>query len=224
MFMIPLKDSIKTATFPIITISLIFVNILFYVWMFFFLPYSAREDLYRNLGLIPYEFLLSLTEKNYLLPYNLFTLFSSMFLHGNLFHLLGNMLYLWIFGNNVEDAMGHKRFLLFYFFSGLCAALLQFLYDPFSTVPMIGASGAISGILGAYLLLFPFARVMTLIVIFIFLKIVELPAIFFLTLWFLMQILFSHIEGVAWYAHIGGFIFGILTVKLFKKRRKRRFT
>jgi membrane associated rhomboid family serine protease len=147
------------------------------------------------------------------------TLFTSMFLHGGFLHLAGNMLYLWIFGNNIEDALGHLKFILFYVFAGLAAAVFQLLYDPSSTAPMIGASGAISGVLGAYLVLYPYARIKTLLIIFIFFKIVELPAILLLTIWFFMQILYAtSMEGVAWYAHIGGFIFGLLVVRLFVKK------
>ena len=131
------------------------------------------------------------------------------------------MLYLWIFGNNIEDSMGHVRFIFFYGLSGIAAGLFQFVYDPTSDIPMIGASGAVSGILGAYLLLFPYARVKTLIFIFIFITTVELPAIVLLTIWFFMQVLFSHTQGVAWFAHIGGFLFGLITIKLFTLGRRR---
>lgn len=128
------------------------------------------------------------------------------------------MLYLWIFGNNIEDAMGHGRFIFFYLLAGIVAAFAQLLYDPASTIPMIGASGAVSGVLGAYLVLYPFARIKTLLFIIIFIKIVELPAIVLLTIWFFMQVLYSSLEGVAWYAHIGGFIFGLVMIKLFSRK------
>ena len=164
---------------------------------------------------MPRELLVSLRHRQELLPYNLLTLLTSMFLHGGIFHLGGNMLYLWIFGNNIEDSMGHARFVLFYALSGVAAALCQFVYDPASELPMVGASGAVSGVLGAYLLLFPYARIKTLIFIFIFITTVELPAIVLLTIWFFMQVLFSHTQGVAWFAHIGGFLFGLITIRLF---------
>ncbi|MCX5812066.1 MAG: rhomboid family intramembrane serine protease [Proteobacteria bacterium] len=169
---------------------------------------------------------MAFTSKYELLPYNVLTVFTSMFLHGGFIHLGGNMLYLWIFGNNIEDSMGHGRFIFFYICSGIAAALFQLLYDPSSAVPMIGASGAVSGILGAYLLLFPHARIKTLIFILIFIKVVELPAVVLLTIWFFIQLVFSQTEGIAWYAHIGGFIFGLITIKMFtsKKVTKRRFT
>ena len=221
--MIPLKDNIKTASFPIITVSIIFVNIASYLWTLSFVP-SQRQELFRALGLVPYDVVVSFSQRPEFIPYTLFTVLSSMFLHGNLFHVGGNMLYLWIFGNNVEDMLGHRRFVGFYLASGAFSALFQFLYDPLSTLPMIGASGAVSGVLGAYLVLFPYARVMTLLFIFIFIKIVELPAAVFLTLWFFMQVLLSHTEGVAWFAHIGGFIFGMVSVNFLTRRRGRRFT
>ena len=157
-----------------------------------------------------------------LAPYNVMTVFTSMFLHGGFFHLAGNMLYLWIFGNNVEDAMGHGRFMLFYLLAGIVAAVAQLLYDPASSIPMVGASGAVSGILGAYLVLYPYARIKTLLFIVIFIKIVELPAIVLLTIWFFMQVLYSQFEGVAWYAHIGGFVFGLVTIKLFSRKLPKR--
>jgi membrane associated rhomboid family serine protease len=218
--MIPLKDNIPTRTFPIITISIIFVNMLVFLWQKIVLYGIEGDIIYRYYGLIPREFMTSLSSRWDLLPYNILTVFTSMFLHGGFLHLGGNMLYLWIFGNNVEDAMGHKRFIVFFLLSGVIAALFQFFYDPTSSVPMVGASGAISGILGAYLILFPRARIKTLLFIFIFIKIVEIPAILLLTIWFFMQIIYSHMEGVAWHAHIGGFVFGLITIKLFIKRRR----
>ncbi|MCX8021535.1 MAG: rhomboid family intramembrane serine protease [Syntrophorhabdaceae bacterium] len=224
--MIPIRDNIPTRIKPIITISIIFVNISIYLFQTFGLNLAERQNIFKYYGLIPKEFYSSLYVNYELLPYNVLTLFTSMFIHGSFIHLGGNMLYLWIFGNNIEDSMGHKRFVLFYLLSGIVAALFQLLYDPLSDIPMVGASGAVSGILGSYLLLYPYARIKTVIFIFIFIKIVELPAVVLLTLWFFMQVLFSHTEGVAWYAHIGGFVFGILTIKMFalRKTTKRRFT
>lgn len=221
--MIPLKDNIPTRSFPIITTTVIFVNIIVFLFQWLKLTPAQNEVLYRSYGLIPRELLLAATERPELLPYNSLTVLTSMFLHGGFFHLAGNMLYLWIFGNNVEDSMGHKRFLVFYLLSGIAAAGFQFLYEPLSAIPMIGASGAVSGILGAYLVLYPYARVKTLLIIIIFIKIIELPAILLLTIWFFMQVLYSGAGGVAWYAHIGGFIFGLLIIKLFARQRKRDY-
>jgi membrane associated rhomboid family serine protease len=220
--MIPLKDNVPTRIKPIITTSIIFVNILIFFWQRFSLTSVESSNIYKYYGLVPHDFFMAFTGKYELLPYNILTVFTSMFLHGGFIHLGGNMLYLWIFGNNIEDSMGHGRFIFFYVCSGIAAALFQLLYDPSSVVPMIGASGAVSGILGAYLLLFPHASIKTLIFIFIFIKVVELPAVVLLTIWFFIQLLFSQGEGVAWYAHIGGFIFGLLTIKLFTMKSATR--
>ena len=217
--MIPLKDNIPTRTLPIIAVGFIFVNILIFLWQRFALQSAASEQIYRYYGFVPHEFIVSLTSQWTLVPYNIMTIFTSMFLHGGYLHLTGNMLFLWIFGNNIEDALGHMRFIPFYILSGLAAAIFQLSYDPSSDIPMIGASGATSGILGAYLVLYPFARIKTLVFFFI----VELPAILLLTIWFFMQVLYStSMNGVAWYAHIGGFIFGLLTVKLFVRKPGRK--
>jgi membrane associated rhomboid family serine protease len=212
--MIPLKDNVPTRTFPIITIAIVLVNIIIFVWSRTLSSGSEADFVYKY-ALVPKELLVSFSSRPDLLPYNVLTIFSSMFLHGGILHVGGNMLYLWIFGNNVEDVLGHGRFVIFYLCSGLVAALVQCSFDPGSSVPMIGASGAVSGILGAYLLLFPTARVKTLIFIFIFITTVEIPAMLLLTAWFLVQILFSRGQGVAWFAHIGGFIFGLVTIKIF---------
>ncbi|MBA4417047.1 MAG: rhomboid family intramembrane serine protease [Syntrophus sp. (in: bacteria)] len=219
--MIPIKGTIPKRAFPIITTSIIFVNMLLFLWQKLFLRGAEEELLCKQFGLIPRE-LLSIASQWNLMPHNVLTIFTSMFLHEGALHLIGNMLYLWIFGGNVEDTMGRKRFLFFYLLSGIAAALFQLSYDPSSDIPMIGASGAVSGILGAYLVLFPLARVKTILIIIVLIKIVEVPAVLLLTIWFLMQIFFSYSAGVAWYAHIGGFIFGLIFVKIFtlKKRRK----
>jgi membrane associated rhomboid family serine protease len=151
-----------------------------------------------------------------------------MFLHGGFLHIFGNMLYLWIFGNNIEDTLGHFRFLLFYLLCGFAAALAQVLASPGSTVPMIGASGAVAGVLGAYILLFPGARVLTLLIIIIFIKFIRLPALIVLGFWFFLQVLGvmgGAITNVAFFAHIGGFVVGLILIKIFqpgwsKKRRR----
>jgi len=211
--MIPLRDNVPTRTAPIITATLVVVNILVFVWSLT-LPGGAERRLIGTYAFVPRDLLVSLGSRLDLLPYNILTIFTSMFLHGGVLHVAGNMLYLWIFGNNVEDAAGHFRFLLFYLFSGLAASLAQFSFDPSSSIPMIGASGAVSGILGAYLLLFPWAKVKTLIFILFFITFVDIPAVALLTVWFIIQIAFSQGPGVAWFAHIGGFVFGLLTIKI----------
>jgi membrane associated rhomboid family serine protease len=160
-----------------------------------------------------------------------FTAFTSMFMHGGLLHLGGNMLFLWIFGNNVEDSMGRVKFVLFYLLGGLAALLAQILIDTGSTVPTIGASGAVAGVLGGYLLLFPRAKVVTVIFIVFFFTIVELPALLILGFWFLQQVLFGYFDlsdptgeggGVAYFAHIGGFAFGLIAIRAFASSARRR--
>jgi membrane associated rhomboid family serine protease len=219
--MIPLKDNVPTNTFPIITIAIVLVNIIVFLGSIA-LPDSLQQQFIQKYALIPKELFTAATLRPELLPYNILTIFTSMFVHGGILHILGNMLYLWIFGNNVEDATGHFRFLLFYAASGVAAALVQCSFDPTSVSPMIGASGATSGILGAYLLLYPTARVKTLIFIVIFVTTVDLPAVLLLTLWFFVQIAFSHGQGVAWFAHIGGFLFGLIAIKIFTMGRRVR--
>jgi membrane associated rhomboid family serine protease len=148
---------------------------------------------------------------------------AAMFMHGGWFHLLSNMLYLWIFGDNVEDRMGHLKYLVFYLLAGYIATLAHVFYAPQSNAPLIGASGAIAGVLGAYLILFPRAKVLTLIFIFIFIQIIPVPAVIFLGLWFILQLLqgaaAAGAPGVAFWAHIGGFVAGMLLVKLFARRK-----
>ena len=215
--MIPLKDNVRTRSFPIITITIVLVNILIFAWSLT-LSQGLENSFVYKFALVPKEFLLSLTERPDLLPYNCLTVFTSMFLHGGVLHVAGNMLYLWIFGNNVEDTLGHGRFILFYLASGIAAAAAQFSFDPSSAAPMIGASGAVSGVLGAYLMLFPRAKVKTLIFVLVFITFVDIPAVLLLTVWFFVQIAFSASEGVAWFAHVGGLAAGMLLVGVFKQR------
>lgn len=171
-------------------------------------------------GAVPYE----ITHFVDIYPWALIppplTLFSAMFVHGGLLHVGGNMLYLWIFGDNIEDRLGHFRFFIFYVLVGLIAGLTHIIMLPDSTLPMIGASGAIAGVLGAYFLLYPRAHVLTLVFFFFFVDVVRIPAVIFLGLWFILQLLSSGAGGgIAWYAHIGGFLGGMALVKLFEKRR-----
>jgi membrane associated rhomboid family serine protease len=200
--MFPLSDVIPSRTTPFVTVGLIILNALVFL---FEVTLSERQLQLFSLtyGVVPAEFTWS-------------SVFTSMFLHGGWLHFLGNMLYLWIFGDNVEDRLGHARYLLFYLFCGAAAALGQTAIQPYSTVPMIGASGAIAGVMGAYFVLFPHSRVLTAVFIFFFLDLIEIPAIFFLGIWFLMQF-FSGVGslgadagqgGVAFWAHIAGFFVG----------------
>jgi membrane associated rhomboid family serine protease len=219
----PLKDENPTETFPYFTILLIAINSVIYFIKLAMGRYSYY--LVAGYGVIPYEIThaVDIDPKVPLGPY--ITLITSLFLHGSIWHLLGNMWFLWIFGNNIEDIEGHFRFLIFYLLGGVVASFLQIAVNPSSTVPTIGASGAISAVLGAYMLKFPRARIRTLLFIFIFITIISVPAIVFIGIWFFIQLISSigrAEAGVAWFAHIGGFVFGLATVKLFEKKKGRR--
>ena len=217
--MIPLKDDNPTRTFPFVTILIIVTNIVVYIYQLT-LGQKAETLFILRAGAIPYE-IIRFADIHPLafIPPPL-TLFSAMFIHGGFLHVAGNMLYLWIFGDNIEDRLGHFRFIVFYLLSGLIASLAHIIMLPNSTVPMIGASGAIAGVLGAYFLLYPRAHVLTLVFFFFFVDIIRIPALVFLGLWFVFQILSSGAGGgIAWYAHIGGFIGGAVLVKLFKTKR-----
>ncbi|WP_447974538.1 rhomboid family intramembrane serine protease [Nitrospira sp. Kam-Ns4a] len=228
--MIPLHDDNPTTLTPVVTITLIAACVL----VFFYevsLPEDVAELFVYRYGAIPALFLghaASAPEWAGLPAYA--SLLTSMFLHGGWMHLIGNMLYLWIFGNNVEDVMGHARFVVFYLTCGILAALSHGLIDPTSTVPMVGASGAISGVLGAYLLLFPHARVLVLVPLGFFSRIMYVPAALVLGLWFVMQVLSGGMSlgrgggGIAFFAHIGGFVAGMALIGLFKRPEVRFFT
>lgn len=218
---LPLRDENPTRRFPFLTILLILVNCL----IFLFQAFSPRGlDYYiLRMGVIPYEITHFQTLPHLPRLFPPLTLIASMFLHGSLFHLLGNMLFLWIFGNNVEDYLGSFRFIPFYLLSGLAAAFTQVAFHPNSRVPMIGASGAVAGVLGAYFILYPGARVLTLVFFFFFIRIMPVPAFYVLSFWFLAQILNIGLGGgVAWFAHIGGFLAGIVLVRRSSRRRRRR--
>jgi len=225
--MIPLRDDNPTTLKPVITVGLIALCTLVFFWQ---LSLGAHaEAVIQALGVMP----AALFGKQALAPELMqvpaaLTVVTSMFLHGGWMHLIGNMLYLWIFGNNVEDAMGHGRFVVFYLVCGAVAVLAQALPAPDSTIPMIGASGAISGVLGAYLLLYPHARVLVLIPLGFFSRVIYLPAMIVLGFWFLLQLLSTLLAdpgrpGVAFGAHAGGFVAGMLLVPLFKRRGVRLF-
>jgi membrane associated rhomboid family serine protease len=216
---IPLKDENPTQRFPIVTVILIALNILIFLYQVFS-PQGLEYHVFR-MGAIPYEITHFTTVTFFPRIAPPLTLLTSMFIHGGILHLFGNMLYLWIFGNNIEDFLGPFRFILFYLISGLGASLIHIAFHPSSRVPMIGASGAIAGVLGAYFLLYPEARVLTLVLIWI----LPVPAFIILGLWFVAQVMNIGIGGgVAWFAHIGGFLIGLGLLKLYmKKRRVRRW-
>ena len=240
--MFPLKDDIPTRGFPIVTVAIIAINVvMFFVFQeAFFGSQETFDSRVVEYGAIPYEIThpgdqcvqINATEigcgsgVDGQAPTWL-TVLTSMFMHGGLLHIGGNMLFLWIFGNNIEDSMGKGRFVAFYLLGGLMAVLAQTVIEPNAAVPTIGASGAVAGVLGGYALLYPRARVVTLLFIVIFFTIVELPALLVLGAWFLLQALSGATEltqpvgesgGVAYFAHIGGFLFGLATIKLFANR------
>ena len=209
--MIPFHDENPTKHFPLLTLLLIGGNIFVFFWEFSYPGQAAA--LFLNYGLVPYELIQS--------PIQTYpNVFSAMFLHAGFMHLGGNMLYLWIFGNNIEDVLGKVRFILFYLVCGVIAAMCHVFMDAGSRIPMVGASGAISGILGAYLVLFPKARVKTLVFLGILITIIRIPASILLVLWLGLQI-YSNMAsggggGVAWMAHIGGFVAGMILILPFK--------
>ena len=221
--MFPYKDDNPSSTFPAVTIGIIALNIAVFILQV--LSGRSGQQIVYSYGAIPHN-IVSMQSTQPIHP--ALTLFTSMFMHGGLFHIFGNMLYLWIFGNNIEDRLGHFRFILFYLFCGIAAALLHALTAPESAVPMIGASGAISGVLGAYLLLFPYARIHTIIFLGFFVQTVRIPALIVIGFWAIIQFvsgltaqgLQGH-GGIAWFAHVGGFIAGLLTVKMWQPRRSR---
>jgi membrane associated rhomboid family serine protease len=245
----PLKDNIGTRNLPVVTIALIIANV-----VVFFISIRNGGSIWNgpdqgtvvHYGAIPYEFThpgkecdltsaadiacqgqIGVTGSPGPQPATWFTAFSSMFMHGGLLHIGGNMLFLWVFGNNVEDAMGRVKFAIFYVLGGIAAMALQIAVNTGSTVPSVGASGAVAAVLGGYLLLYPRARVLTLVFLFVFFTFIQIPAMFFLVIWFGQQLLFGYLDyanptggggGVAYFAHIGGFLFGLLTVRMLATR------
>ncbi len=215
--MIPLRDVIPSRTVPVITVTIIVLNAAAWILELSMPSERALTQFLAIYGVVPAAF-------------RPMTLLTSMFLHGGWSHIIGNMLYLWIFGDNVEDELGHGRFIVFYLLCGITAALGQIVMDPTSMVPTIGASGAIAGVMGAYFVLYPRSRVLTFIP-FPFLSVVEVPAIFLLGFWFLMQLLNAGAVasaanagggGVAFAAHVAGFVVGMIGVLVFRKRQQPR--
>lgn len=220
--MIPYKDDNPTTTFPLFTILFIALNTAVYFWQL--LSPAGMQKIVQSYGAVPAALMGSGTGQPF---HPALTVVTSMFLHGGLFHLGGNMLYLWIFGNNIEDKLGHLRFVVFYLLGGAVAVYAHALTEPGSVIPMIGASGAVSAILGAYLLLFPRASVSTILFLGFFVRVVKLPALIVIGFWAIIQlvngILIKGLQdgaGVAWFAHIGGFVFGVLAIKIFMSMRR----
>jgi len=223
--MLPIRDTIPARRFPVVNTALILLNVLVF-WFEQSLSPAQLDGFIAVFGLVPAHFWLARGVSRWL------PVFTAMFLHGGWMHLLSNMLALYIFGDNVEDRMGHGRYLLFYLLGGLLAGVTQAWVNPLSTVPMVGASGAIAAVLGAYLVLYPLARVITLIPVPLFLfPVIEIPAILYLGFWFVSQLFNGAFAlgsaalqrgGVAWWAHIGGFVAGMVLVNLFAGRRPQR--
>ena len=215
--MIPLYDTIRSRRFPFVNWMLILANAAIF-WFELRIGETALQNFIFNWGLVPAQFLSAPTDA-------WLTIFTSMFLHGGWFHFLSNMWVLYIFGDNIEDRVGAVPYLVFYLLSGAAAALLQIYITQGSSVPMIGASGAIAGVLGAYLISYPSARIASLVPILFIFTIVDVPAVLFLIFWFVSQ-LYSGLfaiqggssSGIAWWAHIGGFIFGLIMVSFFGRR------
>jgi membrane associated rhomboid family serine protease len=239
----PLKDNIPTTTFPIVTVALLVINVLaYFLWQKGGILNGPSDANVVDYGWIPYEIKhpgqQCIVQGNGIAcgegvpdqPSVIVTAFTSMFMHGSVIHLAGNMLFLWIFGNNVEDSMGRIKFIVFYLLGGIAALAGQTLIASGSdnAVPLVGASGAIAAVLGGYILLYPRARVLTVIFIIFFFTLVELPAMIVLGIWFVQQIVFGWVGltdpagdggGVAYFAHIGGFAFGLLAIRVFAHRQ-----
>ena len=215
--MIPLKDNIPSSKKPFVMYSLMAINILLFIY---------EISLGKNLMYFIFDF--GCIPSDIIRGEKLYTLITSMFLHGDFAHIIGNMLFLYIFGDNVEDALGHLWFLLFYIVSGLSGSFLHILFNINSSIPTIGASGAISGVLGAYFILYPRAKILTLVPVFFFLRLMYLPAFIMLGIWFFYQLILglstisTHGTGIAFFAHIGGFLFGVLVGWLVKRRRRKK--
>lgn len=218
--MIPIRDTIRSETYPIINYVLIVLNILIFL---------VEQSQGRNLnefiftyGLVPARYSVPQISAQFTSGQQVIAFLAFMFLHGGFFHLLGNMWFLYIFGDNVEDRLGHFRYLAFYLLCGWTSGILHLLLNWTSRIPTIGASGAIAGVMGAYFILYPRGKVLTLVPIFFFLYFIKIPAFLFLGVWFLFQSLSAAASsaqnsGIAWWAHVSGFIFGIIFLKLFQR-------
>ncbi|WP_129410060.1 rhomboid family intramembrane serine protease [Marinitoga lauensis] len=224
--MFPLRDINPSSKRPVVTIALIIINVIIFLFEVF-LPSDLREAFIQYYGFVPAELTKAIVYKSIgYFGVNIFTIFTSMFLHGGFMHIIGNMWALWLFGDNVEDKLGHFKFLIVYFISGFIASFTHYIFNFNSPVAAIGASGAIAGVMGIYFILFPLAKIQTLFIILIFPFFVNIPSFIYIGIWFLSQIfngvltLFgpNYGSGVAWWAHIGGFIFGSYIAKKYKEK------
>ena len=217
--MVPLNDDNPTTITPVVVFGLLALNIAIFLYEAS-LSEPALQQFYNMWAIVPNELTGELSGQGITVDQEWLTLLTSQFVHGGWFHLGGNMLYLWVFGNNIEDQLGHVKFLVFYLVCGVLAGLSQWVIDPASTIPTLGASGAIAGIMGAYIIRFPKAKILTLIPLFIFITTIRIPALFFLGFWFVQQAFYSALSigatadmgsgGVAYLAHAGGFVFGAI--------------
>lgn len=224
--MFPIKDTIPSRRRPIMTVVLIAVNIYFFL-MQAALPESQLGQFVQQFGFVPIRFSQIIRNQPWLLA-AYYPLATGLFLHGGLFHLVSNMWALWIFGDNVEDLMGHWRFLLFYLVTGIIANIAHYSFNPLSSIPAVGASGAIAGVMGAYFIRYPFAKITTLVLLFFIPLFIDIPALIYLLIWLLSQLYSGTVHllvdgslagGVAWWAHVGGFLAGMFLHKFFLERR-----
>ncbi|MEW5952292.1 MAG: rhomboid family intramembrane serine protease [Bacillota bacterium] len=220
--MIPLRDSVRSGRRPYVNISLVLINIFVFIQQLAIEPYQLNQ-IYYTYGVIPAEALNVFFAGGPSLPLAI-SFITATFIHGGWFHLIGNMLFLWIFGDNIEDRLGRARYLLFYLTVGVAGGVAHVLTNPASTIPVIGASGAVAGVLGAYLITFPRSRILALVPVLFFITVVEVPAVIFIAVWFAIQIfngvafLGGTANAVAWWAHIGGFLAGLALIKLMARR------
>lgn len=226
--MIPLQDENPSKRIPFVNGLLILTNLAVFIYQHFVFPWGPAP-MFLRLGCIPYEFthFVDIAPRA-AVPVPL-TVLTAMFMHAGWLHLLGNMLFLWVFGDNIEDKLGHLRYLFFYLACGVVATFAHIMANPYSKVPSLGASGAIAGVMGAYLFLYPRARIKTLIIFLFFIQVIRIPAIFLLGYWILIQTLSGLAEsgsgggsGIAWFAHIGGFVAGFVLIILMRKGKRRR--
>ncbi len=215
--MIPLRDNIPSQRFPFVNYSLIGINILLYVYMYWIVGDAQAEALMFDYGVVPRRVISWVLGADVGWDISLLPLVSYMFIHGGFLHVAGNCLYLYIFGDNVEDYFGHIGYVFFYLLAGIGSAFIHLAINWDSTMPTVGASGAIAGIMGAYFILYPHAKVVTIVPILIFIQIMEIPAVIFLGFWVFLQFISLGGQGVAWWAHIGGFFVGILLLQLYNR-------
>lgn len=227
--MIPIRDKTPSRTFPFVNVGLIIINVI--VFLYEISLGQGMDTFVGAFGITPAKTVSLINNQPFNLPALALPFFTSMFIHGGWLHIIGNMWYLWIFGDNVEDRMGHGRYLIFYLLCGIGAGCTHVFFNQTSNLPTVGASGAIAGVMGAYMMLYPMGKVLTLVPIFFFITFIDVPAIFFLGFWIILQFIQGTISssvaqdagGVAWWAHLGGFVLGAILIFVFKKYRYRNY-